>query len=191
MARQQNAVFTSSVRLDRQQSAAIRSPNTCPPNALSETSVVSPEQKPPLRVGVDPHGLLRQPTRSCSLVASLQQLVCGEAGRKKTNCATLIRGRAVVARGALRRVALIGLDGATPRITRAKLPNPARGMHCMSTPHATTSRKGAGHRNIAHVGECALPTASTTSRSSVCQPRQSAAVIHSEHGNQDSNLYRQ
>lgn len=109
MARRHNAVLSSSVRSDRQHSAALRFPKNSPPNALSETLAVLREQMPDSRVDLHPGVFPRQPTRPCSLVASLPPSMCGEAGRKTTKYATLlIRGLAVAARGALCRAALIG-----------------------------------------------------------------------------------
>lgn len=94
---------------------------------LSETSVVLREQMSGLRIGVDPRDLLGQPSRSCSLIATSQQPVCGEAGQKRTKYATLlIRGRAVELHEELHAHWLL-LAGATPHIARARFPNPARG----------------------------------------------------------------
>lgn len=77
---------------------------------------------------------------------------CGEAGQKRTKYVTLIRGRAVAARGALRR--FLSLVGVTSRIARAKLPNLAQGTHWVASPHAQTIRKGPACRDIAIIGKC-------------------------------------
>lgn len=88
----------------------------------------------------------------------------------------LISGRAVVARGALRR-----LVGITSCITRAKLPSPFGGMYWLSSPHATTIRKPAVHKNIVPLG-CSPRQQPTTTpgrreRADI-QPRWGASAIN-------------
>lgn len=144
--------------------AAIRSPKTAPPNALSEMSAVLREQMPDSRVGVDPRGLPREPTRSCLLVASLRQSMCGEAGPKRTKYATLlIRGRAVVARGALRRIAPIGRCHTLHRTRQTSQPGSGDALDNFSACDDHQKRSGS-QRRYTHRG-IRLPAASNTSRS--------------------------
>lgn len=107
---------------------------------------------------------------------------CGEAGQKRTKYVTLIRGRAVAARGALRR--FLSLVGVTSRIARAKLPNLAQGTHWMASPHAQTIRQGQARRDISLIGKSIFKGRDFSG----CQLRQNSRGIDSEHRNWDTSL---
>lgn len=167
-------------------------PEDCPPNALSEVSAVLREQMPDSLVGVDPRGLPREPTRSCLLVASSRQSMCGEAGPKRTKYPTLlIRRRAVVARGAPRRNALIGRCHTLHRTRQTSQPGSGDALHEFSACDDYQKRSGS-QRHHTHRG---MRLASSLNRpqelrfSRLASP-QSASVISSGHG-QHSILYGQ
>lgn len=82
---------------------------------------------------------------------------------------------------------LLSLAGVTPRITRAKVPKPARGTHSMSSPHATTIEKGRLTETSHLLG--IEPFQSPQLFSGVGGPNLARAplMINQKNGHQDSN----
>lgn len=97
-------------------------------------------------------------------VASSRQSMCGEAGPKRTKYATLlIRGRAVVARGALRRITLIGRCHTLHHTRQTSQPGSGDAPDDFSA--CDDHQKRSGYRDVTLIGEYASPAAPNTSRS--------------------------